>query len=232
MKQFETEHYIFHYGADSSAERDIADIAAYQESCHSHICKVLKVNPDFKIRYFLCETPEEVGRIYGDNEPCNGFTVAPDTIYAVYNQKTKCIGFHEDAHIISYSIYRPDCPAIRDGLAMFFDRKWWGLHNLDWTGYYLENGRSISIAALLDITAFFAEDCSFTYPVMGAFTEWLISSFGIDRYMEMYQHDDIPGAMEAIYGQTPSELNSGFLEYVRLFDPDPAVKKRIQELLQ
>ena len=232
MLQFETEHYIFNYAVNSSAERDIAEIAAYQESCYRHICNVLKVKPHFKINYFLCETPDEVGRIYGDNEPCNGFTVAPDTIYAVYNQQIKCIGFHEDAHIISYCIHRPDCPAIREGLAMLFDRKWWGIHNIDWTGYYLENGRYISVDLLLDKNTFFAEDCSITYPIMGAFTDWLISSYGIDQYLLLYQQDDIAAAMKAVYGQTPSELHSDFIEYVRLFDVDPAVKTRIHELLQ
>jgi len=31
----------------------------------------------------------------------------PNEIYAVYNDKVKCIGFHEDAHIISYNIAVP-----------------------------------------------------------------------------------------------------------------------------
>ena len=39
--------------------------------------------------------------------------------------------------IISYTVNRPDSPAIREGLAMYFDRKWWGIQNLDWTGYFL-----------------------------------------------------------------------------------------------
>ena len=31
MQTFETEHYIFHYGAGTAAERDIEKIAALQE---------------------------------------------------------------------------------------------------------------------------------------------------------------------------------------------------------
>lgn len=231
MKQYETEHYVFHYEANSTAERDIVSIAAHQELCYRHICTVLGAAPDFKIKYCLCESPEEVGRIYGDNEPCNGFTAAPDTIYAVYNETEQCIGFHEDAHIISYTIHRPDCPAIREGLAMFFDRKWWGIHNLDWTVYFQENGRYIPVDALLDKQTFFSGDCSVTYPLMGAFTEWLITTYGIGHFLEMYQHDDIPSAMEAVYHQTPAELNASFASYVRLFEMDRAVRKRIQELL-
>lgn len=126
MKHYESKHYVFHYMPGSQAELDIVKIAAEQEVCFQYICNVLDLEPSFKIKYYLYNTPEELGRIYGDNEPCNGFAKMPDEIYAVYNETVKCIGFHEDAHIISYTINRPDSPAIREGLAMYFDRKWWG----------------------------------------------------------------------------------------------------------
>lgn len=104
MKCIESENYIFHYGADTKAEQDIGKIVAYQESCFQYICSVLQVKPGFKLEYFLCDSPEEVGRVYGDNEPCNGFAAPPNKIYAVYNEDVQCIGFHEDAHLISFTI--------------------------------------------------------------------------------------------------------------------------------
>ena len=130
MQTFETEHYTFHYGANTAAERDIEKIAALQESCFSHICAVLGLTPDFKIEYFLCDSPEEVGRICGDDEPCNGFADLPNRIYAVYNDAVQCVGFHEDAHLISFVRNRPICPAVTEGLAMYFDRKWWGIFSI------------------------------------------------------------------------------------------------------
>lgn len=107
MQTFETEHYLLHYGAGTPAERDIEKIAALQEGCFSHICAVLGLTPDFKIEYFLCDSPEEVGRICGDDEPCNGFADLPSRIYAVYNDAVQCVGFHEDAHLISFVHNRP-----------------------------------------------------------------------------------------------------------------------------
>ena len=133
MNQFESRHYIFHFGEATKAERDIESIAAYQESCFQHICAVLGVTPEFKIEYYLCDSPEEVGRIYGDNDPCNGFASPPNKVYAVYNEHIQCIGFHEDAHLISYVINRPDCPAIREGLAMYFEHKAYSFSNIDKT---------------------------------------------------------------------------------------------------
>ena len=231
MVQFESEHYIFRYGANTKAEQDIVKIATYQESCFQYICSVLGVTPEFKIEYYLCDSPEEVGRIYGDNDPCNGFAALPNKIYAVYNEQVKCVGFHEDAHIISFTINRPACPAITEGLAMYFDRKWWAIQNLDWTGYFLKTGRYIGIDKMLSREGFFSEDCSITYPIMGAFTDWLIATYGIGRYMQMYKQKNIAEAMPLVYQKTPEELNKAFTDYVLLFGVDEMLEQRMASLL-
>ncbi len=231
MKCFESEHYLFHYGAGTKAERDITEIATYQENCFRYICSVLGTTPEFKIKYFLCDSPEEVGRIYGDNDPCNGFAAPPDKIYAVYNEDVQCIGFHEDAHIISYLINRPDPPAIREGLAMYFDYKWWGITNLDWTGYYIKAGRYVSVDQLLKREVFFQQCDYIAYPIMGAFTQWLIATYGIGKYLHMYQQQDTAQAMTKVYGQTPEELNRAFMDYVALFRIDPVFEQRMEALL-
>lgn len=231
MIQFESEHYIFHYGANTKAARDIVKIAACQESCFQYICSVLDVTPAFKIEYYLCDSPEEVGRIYGDNDPCNGFAAPPNKIYAVYNEQVQCIGFHEDAHVISYLINRPDCPAIREGLAMYFDRKWWGIHNMDWTGYYLRSGKYLPVDKLLDKECFFGYDCAVTYPIVGAFTDWLISRWGMERYLQLFRKKNIPAAMAQVYGKTPEQMNRDFVRYVSLFKTDDVLERRMEALL-
>ncbi len=232
MQTFETEHYLLHYGAGTPAERDIEKIAALQESCFSHICAVLGLTPDFKIEYFLCDSPEEVGHIYGNDVPCNGFADLPNRIYAVYNDAVQCVGFHEDAHLISFVRNRPICPAVTEGLAMYFDRKWWGIQNLDWTGYYLKTGRYLPMDRLLDREAFFAHDCAFTYPIAGAFTDWLLTVYGRERYGEMYSQPNPAAVMEQVYGRSPAALNADFEAYVRLFRTDDALEARMEELLR
>lgn len=232
MQCYETEHYHFHFNPGTKAEEDILQIAAEQEACFRYICKVLNTVPPFKIRYFLCDSPEEVGRVYGDDEPCNGFAAIPDAIYAVYNEKVRCIGFHEDAHVISYTINRPDSPAIREGLAMYFDRKWWGISNWEWTGYYLKKNGRLPIAAWLDREAFFAQDCTLTYPVMGAFTDYLIAAYGIEAYLAFYNRRVVTEAMEEVFGKTPEELEQAFTEYVKLLRLDAVVETRMEELLK
>lgn len=230
MKCFETEHYIFYHREGTKAEADIEEIAAHQEACFRYICGVLHVDPAFKIKYFLCDSPKEVGRVYGDDDPCNGFAVMPNTIYAVYNEEVQCIGFHEDVHILSYTVNRPDSPAIREGLAMYFDRKWWGIHNLDWVGFFIKKGLYLSVDTLLDRRAFFDADCAITYPIMGAFTDYLIGTYGRKAYMDFYSRQDMALALEAVYHKTPAELNGEFTAYVQLFRLDPVLEKRMEAL--
>ena len=231
MEQYETRHYIFNYNKNSKAEKDVIEIAKYQESWLKYICSVLRIYPDFKIEYYLCDTPEEVGHIYGDDEPCNGFTDLPNKIYAVYNDEVQCIGFHEDAHVISYLINRPNSCAIREGLAMYFDRKWWGIQNLDWTVYFIKTNKYIQINQLLNDDIFFNHDCSITYPIMGAFTDWLISTYGIEKYLEFYKQEDIINALKEIYNKTPLDMNQSFADYVNLFKIDEKIEQRMEALL-
>ena len=80
------------------------------------------VSPQFQINYYLLETPKLVGKMYGDNVPCNGFANPPNETYAVYNEKVKYIGYYEDAHIISYILNKPQSVFLREGLAMYFDK--------------------------------------------------------------------------------------------------------------
>ena len=232
MKQFETSNYIFYYDDNSLAAKDIEKIACCQENCFKYICMVLKTKPTFKIRYFLCETPERVGEMYGDNEPCNGFASVPDKIYAVYNNNIKCIGYHEDAHLISYTINRPDNPFIREGLAMYFDKDWWKINNYEWCKYYIKNGKFINLSDLLDKEYFFDNDCELTYPIAGAFTDYIINLYGLDAYLNIYRENDSKKALEDVLKISIDELNFNFIAYVQSFKLDVQVEKRIKELLE
>jgi hypothetical protein len=136
--KYSSEHYNFHFVKDSLAANDIETIKNIQEKCFKEISSFLNVSPTFKIDYFLLETPQLVGKIYGDNDPCNGYANPPSEIYAVYNEKIKCIGYHEDAHIILYILNKPQSNFLRAGLAMSFDKKWWNKSNDEWVRIFLK----------------------------------------------------------------------------------------------
>lgn len=219
----ESKNYIFHYEDDSIALRDIDQIIDTQENCHSHICQVLKVDQVAKIHYYLCDSPDHVGQIYGDNEACNAFNDMKDTIYAVYNDQLQCIGFHEDAHIISAMAYGiPDYIFFREGLAMYFDKVWLGMSNLVWTYYYLEKDPELSLQNFLDRDAFHNLGYMITYPISGCFTDYLIMTYGIDKYLDLYQHlaNHPVETLEDLLGESVEVIFERFKTYVSLIRID------------
>lgn len=237
-----TDHYVFHYVENSIAERDISQISSLQEGCYSFISNCLGTDAHGKIHYHLFDTPEEVGKQYAiindddDDEPCNGFAL-PDTmskdgmnhIYAVYNEKVKCIGFHEDAHIISYSYGRPGLKFIREGLAMSFDHYWWGIDNYTWVRWYLEEGKMPSVEALLENEYFCEFDDTVVYPIAGAFTSYLIQRFGMNKYVEFYKTCVNSGqnAFKAVFGVPVPAIEKEFIDYIKMF----RLRKEVRELI-
>ena len=230
--QYQTEHYVFHYKEHSAAERDVLEIASLQEGCFAFISGCLGAGINGKIHYHLFDTPEEVGAQYAlvynseNDGPCNGFAL-PDSrsedgmnhVFAVYNDDVQCIGFHEDAHIISYSLARPEPQFIREGLAMYFDRYWWGIDNYSRTGYYIERGEMPSIASLLTRENFNSYDCMITYPIAGAFTSYLIDRCGMSRYLEFYKSckSSPERAFEEVFGEPIEAIEQSFIGYIKMF---------------
>lgn len=235
LNKKESLHYIFNYKKNSVAEKDIDNIINFQEGCYKYICNFLRVNINMKINYFLCNTPEEVGEIYGDNEAANGFAQMPDKIYAVYNEKVKCIGYHEDAHIISYNaLAKPKQNFIREGLAMFFDRVWWGIPNQAWTKEFINSNAYININNLMNNDEFFKYSDSITYPIAGAFTEYLINAYGIEKYKKFYSYstDNIENHFINIFNITLGDAENDFIKYLDTLRYNEVIYKAIKTSLK
>ncbi|HAX72651.1 MAG TPA: hypothetical protein DCY20_03935 [Firmicutes bacterium] len=229
-----SDHYIFHYHTNSQAETDISRIIDVQETCFNYISKVLGIKFEHKIEYYLCQSKEEVGEFYGDYEPCSAFARRPNKVYAVYNEDFRCIGFHEDAHLISYQINTPKSVAVREGLAMFFDKNWWGISNVEWVKYYLKTNQYESIKELMEDHYFYNVDCTISYPIMGCFTEYLIMTYGMSQYLKFYrcEEEDLITHFEHCYKKTFQQLEREFITYLNLFKSDEVVEQRIQNLLK
>lgn len=217
MQKISSEHYDFHYLKGSVAERDINKIVTLQENCFREICSLLSIQTKIRIQYYLVDTPELVGEIYGDNEACNGFASPPNEIYAVYNDEIKCIGHHEDAHILSYTINRPNSGFIREGLAMYFDRYWWDKTNEQWVQIFLNEGKYISVEKLLSDNIFYEYSDAVTYPIAGAFTRFLIDSYGIEKYILFYKYTgrDFSKSFKEIYLKEIEDIEEGFIFMIK-----------------
>ena len=221
-KQFEsirtctytTDHYIFHYQPGSLAGQAIKDNASQQEQAFSEICGKLHVKYPERIHYYFTDSPLEIGSMFwGEGASCNGCAIYEDhKIYAVYNEEIKCIGAHEDTHLISYLIGIPISDFITEGLAMYFHERWWGRPNEEWAAYYKSKHPQLSIEKLLDNVCFDQCGCTMTYPIAGAFTKFIIDTYGIERYIAFYRYTgtEYGREIESIYGVPLKDLEDSF----------------------
>lgn len=231
---YTTEHYVFHYQKGSFAEKEIRQIAETQEEAFSKICSTLNVIYPNRINYYFTDSPNAIGQIiWGEDTPCNGVAFfGANKIYAVYTEDIKCIGSHEDTHLISFLMNYPESDFVVEGLAMSFDETWWGVPNETWASYYKTIHPDLSVTALFDNNIFADTGCDIAYPIAGAFTKFLIDSFGIERYLDLYKYDgcEYDEIIRSIFGISMLETEALFWSRMSAVAFDaPALDKMLKD---
>ena len=232
IRTYETDHYVFHYLKDSLAERDIPQIAEGQEQCFDRICELFDIAYSKKIGYWFYNSPQLLGNAFFDGALCNGvsitdahdddigkvvslsgekedsFVVEPYSIHAVYGERIKCIGPHEDTHVIAAQLFEPSSAFLCEGLAMMIDGSWWGIKNELWARYYKETGEFVPIPELINCSEeeFYGLEGRITYPVAGAWTEYMFQTFGKEKYMRFYCGNGTSQMATAIFGKSLPQI--------------------------
>ena len=229
MKETNTEHFVFHYPAASLAERNIQAIAAKREEAWQAICECLQVEPDYPAQVYFCNSIREKNE--NDRERVNGIFLFPDVICEAYNEKVKVSCLHELTHMISSLVGNPESRAVREGIAVCFDGTWEGVAVEAWAKWLQDTGWIRHIPDLLEDSVFYECRPWVSYPLAGAFTAWLIITFGMEKYLAFYKYRDSTEGMRTVYGQAPNELDRMFLEYLKAYSiPDPE-KEKLENLL-
>lgn len=232
---YASEHYVFHFQPGSLVEKEIATIAQEQEQCFLKICTVLQVDYPEKIHYYFTASPLEIGRVFWEEgTPCNGVALCgreQAKIYAVYNETVKCVGSHEDTHLISFRINYPESDFVVEGLAMFMDGLWWGVPNEAWAAYYKQKHPELAVHSLLDNEVFAQRGCEITYPIAGAFTKYLVDTFGKEKYLDLYSYreDDYEDVFFLIFKDSFVEIEDSFWEKMGTIAYDPII---LEEMLK
>lgn len=232
VKEHVTEHYVFRYQEDSRAEQDIQLIAETQERCFSVLSDLLKVQPDFMIYYYLVNTKDVLQQFRNDKAPGAGCYFRPNMIYTVYSDEGRFIGFHEDTHLFCDLIGNPDSDAVSEGIAQCMSRMWAGADNIGWTVWFLKKGMFLNTDELLVNDIFYAHSDFITYPIMGAFTDWLLQSYKNEKFIEFYKYKDSAEGMRKVYGKEPRELNQMFLEVLKPLSLKEGAEEKLDENLQ
>jgi len=241
LAQYETEHYVFNYIKGSLAEKDILEISCTQEKCFDKICSILKIVYPRKISYWFYSSPEVLGGYLCDGNSCNGlsitddvcddigtkisldgseensFIVPPYSIHAVYEERIKCIGEHEDTHVIAAQINEPSSDFLCEGLAMFMDGKWWGEPNKYWVKQFCQENICPKPSELIDISEdkFWSIETRISYPLAGAWVDFFINEFGIDVFWNVYsQNSEYIKIIERETGKAIEQIDAKFFEWM------------------
>ena len=91
----------------------------------------------------------------------------------------------------------------------------------------------LPIEVLLRDREFAQIDCSLSYPIAGAFTQYLIARYGIGKYLSFYQctGNDFSTKVIEVYGRSLAALDEDFREYLDLSPNDAILEGRMEELI-
>ncbi|MDO4927353.1 MAG: hypothetical protein Q3980_17075 [Turicibacter sp.] len=123
--------------------------------------------------------------------------------------------------------------ALKEGLEMFFEKKWCDISNFEWVIYLLESDSYVLLQRLLKDKVIYDYPDYMIYPVMGAFTQYLILTYGLEKYLNLYCMKEQPlnKCFKDVYDCSMKMIETEFLNYIRLFRLDYVIRERIIEQL-
>ena len=127
-------NYIFHYFKNSLAKKDINKIIIVQERVYRKILKTLKLRNKRKLNYYFYPSKTTKSKLMGDIGNGNAIWIKIEKekefwhsekfeVHSLYTNKVKCIGEHEDTHLLSLSL-GVAVFLFSEGLAEFMSEKW------------------------------------------------------------------------------------------------------------
>jgi hypothetical protein len=203
----ETPTFLFHYEADSHAEKELETLAKLHDEARRRVLDLLgerRYPP--RVHVFAVETRERMRQMLGWET--NGQAI-PDgnALCVVFSKLTNAAGAHELMHVVSQNLWGALSPTrnwLNEGLAVYSDDVYgWGGYELHALSKHMrQTGQSVPLAALM--TDFDKQPQQLSYPATGSFVKFLYQRYGRDKLKQLWQAelDDLP----AIYGKGAAEL--------------------------
>ncbi len=188
-KKYESDHYVFHVEENSLAEKEIEEIKTRQEIAYSKITQILKLeNPNQKIQYYFYPSQDKKAELMGDSwygqAIFNNFE-----IHAVYNEKDKVVGEHEDTHLLSLQLGLP-VSFFQEGLAeTMVGKSMFGNEHDKVVKEGIERSLKINIRDLMSQQGWLDtpdEEAEFYYSITGSFIKYLLNAINLETFKELY----------------------------------------------
>jgi beta-lactamase regulating signal transducer with metallopeptidase domain len=195
MKKRSTKQFDIYYFKDSTAEKEIDQIAEQKEKGFQEVCRFLGKGSDVRIRMILFEDGQTKHRETGHQGM--GWAYG-NTIVEVYNEKEKLDPYHETTHVLMRPFGNP--PALfNEGFAVYMSERL-GAHALKNLGGGLamihqrvrglkEQGQWIDLVELVTYTEIGSRESRppISYAEAASFVKLLIDKYGKDKFLRAYK---------------------------------------------
>ncbi|MHB1769711.1 MAG: hypothetical protein ACYCPH_01365 [Minisyncoccota bacterium] len=216
-------HYRFHYFKNSLAEKEIEGIIETQESAFQQILAFLELPlPEKKIFYYLYPDSAIKEQLMGSSWFAQ--SIYDDfAIHALYTEKDRVIGPHEDTHLLSLPLGL-SIGFLQEGLAEYLvGHDWYGNDFKTVVQEALVNEKFlIPHTLLVNHQTWLDTDETYArqyYALAALFTKYLVNKYGKEKYFKLYARfhrgvakvEDNKRAYMETLGTSAEEVFSNFL---------------------
>jgi len=209
----ETEHFIFHY---KKGEEPHEFCLKKLDEIYKELSLLFGVSLPGKIDYYRCEW-KEVGKLFAMEPAIGRAHIINYTIAA-----TRWSLFHEVVHILLGQLCeKQPVSLILEGAACCFGGT--GLitkeAQLSWAKTLVESGEYLPISAIVYEKEFWAaEDMNDPYAEAGSFVKFLIDTYGVNKFKELYKDshtpEDCKTLFKKLYKKEITQLENEWKEWI------------------
>ncbi|MGE5429736.1 MAG: hypothetical protein ACM3QX_01605 [Syntrophomonadaceae bacterium] len=218
---YHTKHFDFYYRPGSKSEGRINLIANRQENHYLEILNQMHLHDhNFRAVYFIFSSFEEYDNVTDAGQFGNGHEIGNyDAIYAVDGYSfSNIMGKHELTHFIVDKFFGPGARGpfkwiISEGLSVWIEDNWDGMDLNEFARLKVAEGDISTPYEIIrnDETENVLRN---SYAMAGAFTKYMISTYGIAKYIRLYQQGKSLDIFDQVYGTSLSDMNNQFLSFL------------------
>lgn len=215
-------HFDFYYRPDSRSAATISAIVQKQEKYYSEVLRLFHVyDYGYKIRYFIFDSFDDYDDVTGAGDFSNTYEIGNyGSVYAIDNDTLSNVtGKHEITHYIvdNYFGFGAQGPwqwLVAEGLAVWAEDNWKGEDLYDYAAKKLAKNEMSSPYFI--VTHPEAQKIQQNiYPCAGAFTKYMIETYGLAKYLNLYQKGLFIESFIQIFGTSFYEENSRFERFLQ-----------------
>jgi hypothetical protein len=214
----ETKYFVLHYAnGNGPTPVQLEDLDEFYEEMSSRL--TLTLEP--RIDYYKCDSGKDVGKLFG-MRPATGRSHYKNHVVAA----TRWTSFHEVAHVFFGQLCRKQpVSLILEGAACCYGGT--SLMSKEaqrcWAKSLVVNNEHLPLSHIIQEDGFWsAEDMNDSYAEAASFVEFLVSTYGIARFKELYEYRDttenVATELERVYERGIAELEDEWRAWLLRLD--------------